>query len=60
MGISKTRDHFKIKIKIPNPSQEPPASSKALDEALKDSDIIYTFKIKMKSQNTEHCYKKDH
>ena len=36
MCISKTSDHSQIKIKIPNPSQEPPASSKAPNEDLKD------------------------
>ena len=29
MGVSKTGDNLQIKIKMPNPSQEPPASSKA-------------------------------
>ena len=28
MDKSKTNDHIQIKIKLPNPSQEPPASSK--------------------------------
>ena len=30
MSVTKTSDHFQIKNKIPNPSQEPPASSKAM------------------------------
>ena len=51
MGISKTSDHIQIKIKMPNPSQEPPASSKAPNEVLKDMDVLYTFKIKIESQN---------
>ena len=38
MGVPKTSDHIQIKIKIQNPSQEPPASSKALNEDLKDMD----------------------
>ena len=29
MVVSKTSDHIQIKIKMPNPSQEPPVSSKA-------------------------------
>ena len=29
MVVSKTSDHIEIKIKMPNPSQEPPSSSKA-------------------------------
>ena len=49
MGVSKTSDHIQIKIKIPNPSQEPPASSKALNEDLKDMDVLCTFKIKIES-----------
>ena len=40
IGISKITDHFQIMIKIPNPSQEPPASSKAPNEDLKDMDIL--------------------
>ena len=50
MGIWKTSDHIQIKIKIPNPSQEPPASAKASNQGLKDIDIIDTFKIKIKSK----------
>ena len=36
MGVSKVKDHQQIKIKMPNPSQEPPASSKAPNGDLKD------------------------
>ena len=32
MGLSKNSDFIKIKIKMPNPSQEPPASSKAQNQ----------------------------
>ena len=46
MGISKASDHIKIKIQMPNPSQEPPASSKAPSQDLKDMDVLCTFKIK--------------
>ena len=53
MGVSKISDHIKIKIKMPNPSQEPPASSKAPNEDLKDMDVLCAFKIKMESQNLE-------
>merc|ERR1711954_441966 len=49
-GISKTSDHIQIKIKMPNPSQEPPASSKAPNEDLKDMDVLCTFKMKIESQ----------
>ena len=46
MGVLKTSDHNQIKIKIPNPSQEPPVTSKALNEDLKDMDVLCTFRIK--------------
>ena len=59
MGISKTRDHIQIKIKMPNPSQEPPVSYKAPNEDLKDMDVLCTFKIKMGSQNSGHWYSND-
>merc|ERR1711954_99838 len=59
MGVPKTSDHIKIKIKMPNPSQEPPASSKAPNEDLKDMDVLCTFKIKIKSQNSDHGCIKD-
>ena len=51
MGIRKTSDHIKIKIKMPDPSQDPPASSKAPNKDLKDMDVLCTFKIKIESQN---------
>ena len=54
MGISKTSDIIQINIKMPNPSQEPPASSKAPNKDLKDIVVLYTLKIKIKSQNLEH------
>ena len=54
MGISKTSDHIEIKIKMPNPSQEPPASSKAPKDALKDIDVLCTFKIKIENQDLDH------
>ena len=50
MGVSKTSDHIPIKIKMPNPSQEPPASSKAPDVDLKDMDDLCIFKIKIESK----------
>ena len=51
MGISKTSDQILIKMKMPHPSQEPPASSKAPNEDLKYMDVPYTFKFKIESQN---------
>ena len=59
MGVLKTRHHIHIKIKIPNPSQEPPASCKALNQDLKNMDVLRTFKIHIESQNVEHGYIKD-
>ena len=44
---------------MPNPSQEPAASSKALDEDLRDMDVLCTFKIKIESKNSKHGYIKD-
>ena len=49
MVVSKTSDNIKIKINMPNPSQEAPASSKASNLDLKDLDDLFNFKIKMKS-----------
>ena len=59
MGVSKISDYIQFKIKLPNPGQEPPASSKALNEDLKDMDVLCTFKIKIASQNSEHGYIND-
>merc|ERR1711954_38419 len=56
MGVSETNDHIHVKIKMPNPSQEPPASSKAPNEDLKDMDVLCTLKIKIESQNSDHGY----
>ena len=44
---------------MPNPSQQPPGSSKAPNEDLKDMDFLCTFKIKVESQNSDHGYIKD-
>ena len=51
MGVSKTSDHIQIKIKMPNPSQEPSGSYKAPNKDLKDKEVLWTFKIKIESQN---------
>merc|ERR1711954_268120 len=60
MAVSKPSDHTKIKIKMPNSSQESPASSKARNKDLKDMDVLCTFKIKIESQNSDHGCIKDH
>ena len=59
MGVSKTSDYIQIKIKMPNPSQEPPTSSKAQNEDLKDMYDLCTFKIEIESKNLDHGYIKD-
>ena len=52
-----TSDHNIIKIKMANPSQEPPASSKAPNEDFKDMDVLCTFKIKIESPNSDQeCF----
>merc|ERR1711954_303389 len=58
-GVPKTNDHIQIKIKMQNPSQEPPASSKAPNEVLKDIDVLCIFKIKIESQNLDQRCIKD-
>ena len=47
----KTIDHIQIKIKMSNPSEEPSASSKVLNQDLNDMDVLFTFKIEIKMQN---------
>ena len=59
MDVPKTDDHIKIKIKMPNPNHKPAASSKASNEALKDIDVLCTFKVKIKNQNPDHGCIKD-
>ena len=50
MGISKTNDHIQIKIKMPKPSQEPPASFKASNEDLKDLDLFEPSKPRLRAK----------
>ena len=59
MGISKTSDHIQIKIKLPAPTKESLASSKAPNEDLKDMDVLGNFKIKIESKTSEHRCIKD-
>ena len=40
LGVPKTSDHIQIKIQIPNSSQEPPVSSKAPNQDLKDMEFF--------------------
>ena len=59
MSESKTSNHIQIKIKMPNPSQEPPASSKAQNQDLKAIDVLCIFKINIESQNLDYACIKD-
>ena len=59
MGVSMTSNYIHIKIKMPNPSQEPPASSQAPNEDLKDMDVLCTIKISNERQHSEHLCIKD-
>ena len=58
MVVSKTSNVIQIMIKMPPLSQEPPASSKAQKEDLKDMDVLCTIEINIDAQNSEHeCIK---
>ena len=59
MGVSKISDHIHIKIKMTNPSQDSPAFSRALNEDLKDMDVLGAFKIKIEGKTLEHGSTKD-
>ena len=52
-------DCIQILIKMPNPSQEPPASSKAPNKDLKDIEVLFTFKTKIENTNSEYRCIKD-
>ena len=54
MVAPKANDHIQIKIKIPNLNHHPPVFSKALNQDLKDMNVLCTFKTKIGSQNLEH------
>ena len=59
MGEPKISDHIQIKIKILNPSEEPPAPSKAPNQDLKEIYVICIFKIKIEIQNLDYVSIKD-
>ena len=48
-GWLKNSDYIQIKIKMPYPSQEHPASSKVTKEDSMDIDVLCPFKIKIES-----------
>ena len=58
-GYIKNQWPYQNQIKMPNPSQEPPASYKAPNEDLRDMDVLCAFKIKIESQNLDHGCNKD-
>ena len=55
----KTGNHIQINIRMQNPSQEPVVSFKAQNQDLKDLDVLFTFKMKIESQNLENGCIKD-
>ena len=59
MDVSKAIDHIQIKFKIPKPSQEPPASSKAQNQDSKCIDDLCTFIFKSEGQKLDHVCIKD-
>ena len=54
MGVPKTSEHIQIHIRMLNPSQEPPVSSKAPNQDLKNMDVLFTLKIEIESQNWDY------
>ena len=53
-SVTDHNDPLLIMINIPNPSQEPPATSKSPSEDIKDIDVLCTFKIKIEGKNLEN------
>ena len=49
-GCIKDQYYIKIKITMPNPSQEPQVFSKVPNEDFKDIDVLCTFKINLESK----------
>ena len=59
MGASKTSDHIYIKVKMTNPSQEPPAPTKAPNQDLEEMYVLCIFKMMIESTNSEYGCTKD-
>ena len=59
MDKSKNSDHIQIMIKMQDSSKEPPASSKAPNQDWEDMNVLRTFKIEVRSRNSENWYIKD-
>ena len=49
MDVSETSNRIKIMIKMPNPIQDPPASSKASNQDLKDRVVLCTLKSRQRA-----------
>ena len=49
-GVLETSDPIQIKIKMPNPSQEPPVSLETSNQDFKDMDVLGTLKIKIEGK----------
>ena len=56
-GVSKASDHIQIKIKMPNPSEEPQASSKAPNEDFNVIDVL-VLKIKVEQKFRTWVYQR--
>ena len=56
MDVPKTSDHIQINICKQNPNQEPPVSSKGLNQDLKDLYLLCTFRIKIEHKTYDVEY----
>ena len=59
IGVIKTSYNIQVKTKMLNLSQKPLALTKAPNKDLKDMDVLFTFQIKVESQNSEYVCTKD-
>ena len=59
MSMPKSSGPIQIKIKMQNPSLDPPVSSEAPNQDFDDIDNLDTFKIKIEAYNLEHGFVKD-
>ena len=59
MGVPKPSNHIQIKVKMQNPNQEPPASTKSPNQELRNMDVLCIFQSKIESQNSEYWCLKD-
>ena len=59
MSVSKISNHIQINIRVTNPTQEPPASSKVPNKDFKYIYLLFTFEIKIEIQHLRHWPIKD-